>query len=566
MKKIIISIISVLLLLVIVLTFQFCQKKVNPTSNPNVENGSELPPTVTPLPQTSTPSANPTVTVVPTEQNSLYPAFQNINGEKLYGYIDETGDFVIQPSFDHADDFEEGAAVVIDNLIYKVIDTKGTAVFESDNTIRSFHNGLAAFATTVDNQGLYGYIDPNGQVIIEPQFLMADDFGENGQAFVSTAENEYAVIDKTGKIIKSFPLETPGNYICDFKDGYLIYNNIDNGKFGVLSINGDKIFEPIYNQITYLGKGLFAFKDPKLELYEVSDAPAAIFNQKGEQLTDYTLYDISIFHGDYASATDNTSTYFIGVDGKEVTTLPRFEGRGTLILKNDIIKAELDQDLLYSKKDKTILWKNNNLTVLTPSITVKEVKFKPTRTVCVYYPLVEGLEDKKIQDIVNTQLKSIFTDSRNELTAEDKLSVEDSFQAILINQLLVISKSGYDYPSGAAHGMPIMDYHFIDITTGEFYELSDLFKADSNYKEKLNELIRVDMEEKSKSGDSMFFPETFEGISDKQYFHVTKDVLTIYFYPYDIAAYAAGFPEFVIPFEELGDYLNTEGAFWKSFH
>jgi hypothetical protein len=40
----------------------------------------------------------------------------------------------------------------------------------------------------------------------------------------------------------------------------------------------------------------------------------------------------------------------------------------------------------------------------------------------------------------------------------------------------------------------------------------------------------------------------------------------IYFYPYEIAAYAAGFPEFEIPFEDLTDYIDTEGAFWKSFH
>jgi hypothetical protein len=563
MKKIIIPIISVLLLLVVILTFNFCQKKVNPTTNPNAENSSELTPTVTPLP---TPSAAPALTVSPTGQNGLYPAFQSINGEKLYGYIDATGTFVIQPSYDSASDFNDGAAVVMEDSTYKVIDTKGVVVFESDNPIHSYHNGAAVFATTVDNQKLYGYVDPSGQVIIEPQYLMADDFGEDGQAYVSTATSEYAIIDKTGSVIESFHLETQGDYINDLNDGFLLYNNIDNGKFGVISVNGENIFEPIYNQITYLGNGLFALKDPKLELYEVYDAPAAIFNQKGEQLTDYILYDISTFNGDYFSATDSTSTYFIGLDGKEVTTLPRFEGRGTLTLKDDIIKAELDRDLVYSKMDGTVLWKNANITVLTSGITVNEIKFKPLRTVSVYYPQVEGFADTKIQETVNTRLKSIFTDDRARLTEEDMLSVEDSFQAVLINNLLIISKSGYDYPSGAAHGMPIMDYYFIDITTGEFYELKDLFKAGSDYKSKLNEIIKADMEEETKSGESMYFPETFEGISDTQYFHVTEDTLTIYFYPYDIAAYAAGFPEFAIPFEELVDYIDKDSAFWRSFH
>jgi hypothetical protein len=64
----------------------------------------------------------------------------------------------------------------------------------------------------------------------------------------------------------------------------------------------------------------------------------------------------------------------------------------------------------------------------------------------------------------------------------------------------------------------------------------------------------------------MYFPENFHGIAIDQYFKLEKDAISIYFYPYDIAAYAAGFPEFLIPFDDISEYINKTGAFWNAFN
>ncbi len=34
----------------------------------------------------------------------------------------------------------------------------------------------------------------------------------------------------------------------------------------------------------------------------------------------------------------------------------------------------------------------------------------------------------------------------------------------------------------------------------------------------------------------------------------------------EIAAFAAGFPTFTLPFDDLTDIINTNSEFWKSFH
>jgi hypothetical protein len=63
----------------------------------------------------------------------------------------------------------------------------------------------------------------------------------------------------------------------------------------------------------------------------------------------------------------------------------------------------------------------------------------------------------------------------------------------------------------------------------------------------------------------MIFDGSFTGIRADQGFTVTKDGLEIYFDPYEIAPYAAGFPAFDIPYSELSDILDTQGAFFQSF-
>ena len=68
------------------------------------------------------------------------------------------------------------------------------------------------------------------------------------------------------------------------------------------------------------------------------------------------------------------------------------------------------------------------------------------------------------------------------------------------------------------------------------------------------------------SGESFLDPESFKGIKEEQDFYLTQGSLVIYFTPYEIAAYAAGFPEFEISWAEIDDLINKEGDFWKAFN
>ncbi|MDF2486042.1 MAG: repeat-containing protein, partial [Herbinix sp.] len=468
MKKPMIAISALIAILVITLSvyFIFLKDKSEQVDNP----GSTLTPTQAP---TLTPSV--TVTPVPEQaanEITLFPASKQVDGTVKYGYIDRTGAFVLEPTYDDASDFNEGVAIVRTGENQKVIDTTGAVIFENNDTIMSFSNGMAAYLNIKEDTFLYGYIDLKGQVIIEPSYTFANSFNEDGQAYVALPGGKsYQLIDKTGKVLESYEVDLGSSYAYSFEDGYLLYNDSDTLRYGAMKVDGTQVLEANYSDISYLGHDLFAVKSPDIEPYEAMFDSAAIMNAQGEQLTDYTLYDVQHFHGDYSSASNDTYVFFLDTNGQEVTSLPSYDGSGKLTLVDDIVKAELEGDLAYYHLNNTVLWQEDTTTYLENGITVKELKFKPLRSVMVRYPRVEGFADPTVQKTINEQLETLFTESRANITSEDGLSVDDSYRAYQTKSLLTIAMSGYDYYEGAAHGMPLREYYFIDITTGEFYDL-----------------------------------------------------------------------------------------------
>ncbi|MBB2184399.1 WG repeat-containing protein [Lachnospiraceae bacterium MD1] len=559
---------SLIFLLVLLSLFLMgCSKKTDVTTS-NIDRESSISPTALPVVSViPTPTAEPTpeVTPKPVDGEELYTIFEDIDGMRKYGYINSFGDIVIPPVYYRASDFHDGIAIVYgEDYNCFAIDTYNNKIFQDCFDMRDFHQGLAAFSTHVNEDLRYGYINTSGEVVIEPQFLNATDFNENLTAYVSTGESTYAMIDTEGNILEQYEIDEKYKY-PRLVDGYLIYEN-DDTHFGVISLSEGPILPDIYTEVIYLGNDLFGVKDPSLEYYETMSAPVAIMNNKGEQLTDYKLYDISSFYGDYASATDSTYTYFIDKNGEEVTSLPKFEGRGTLTLLGDVIKAEIDNDLIYQKTDGTLLWKNSTTRTLSNGITIKNMKYKSNKYALVYYPQFENMKDATVQQKINDELKRLFVDVRADYKEDDMVSIDDHNTVSFISDLLIVERTGYDYYFGAAHGMPVLDYYFIDSNTGEFYDLSDLFLPDSEYRKRLTELINTQIADQSNSEDSMYLVDGIETLSEQQCFKITEDSIIIYFYPYEIAAYAAGFPEFPIPFEEIDDLIDKDGAFWKCFH
>lgn len=571
--------------------------------------------------------------------SEIYPAKKSSSGESKWGYIDRSGKFVIQPTFSQAFRFQKNrlAVVMIDDkagiidrtgkfivspaynyigeysdalaIAYDgdgsvVLDEDGNVLSEKYAFIGSYINNRAVYNIDLGNgQWVSGYLDEKGKPVIKADYYeQAMDF-EGDRAVVKLASGNYALIDPSGNVVKTFD----HRYVGTVSEGMMTYQPIDSEMYGYLDISGnvvispsfvyaesfegsnavvevsedyadrklgliDKkgrfIIEPQYNELRQLGEGMAAVGVPIDPENIFGGSRYALSGVDGKLLTDVTYYSIDPFHNGIASAQDTTGTFFIDTSGNIVKDLPSEQGVGSLENLDGLIYADIDQRPYYMDQQGTIVYKPSTETTLDNGIVVSEGKYNPNRDYIVYYPILSNLESLQIEQTINEKLREMWTHSTTmSIKQTDMLAshFEGSFSVGLHRRnLLQLNESGYDYPIGAAHGMPLQEYIHMDTKTGTFYELKDLFKAGSDYTSILSAIVQKQIEEQSE--EMLIWIDSYNGIRPDQPFYLTEDSLNLYFYPYEIASYATGFPTFTIPFEEIEELIDKSGDFWLSFN
>jgi hypothetical protein len=151
----------------------------------------------------------------------------------------------------------------------------------------------------------------------------------------------------------------------------------------------------------------------------------------------------------------------------------------------------------------------------------------------------------------------------NTTNPEDIQTFSTDYMITRQKDLLVIDQTGFGYTIGAAHGWHLRRTFHIDSVKAEVYGLKDLFKPESDIFGILSKTVSEMMK---KNRDEMGYLKDHADVTPETCFAVGEKGLTLYFGEYEIAPYAAGLPEFFIPFSDLSGYINYEGDFWKSFN
>ena len=149
-----------------------------------------------------------------------------------YGFINTSGDFVIDPRFDFASAFSENLAAVRDDGLWGYVSTDGEVVIDLRfSDARSFSENLAAVET---HEG-WVYINKGGEEVINPDFQVTDA-GEfsNGLAPVQTTEG-WGYINKNGSPEITPKYESAGVFSQGrawvMEDGYI----------GFIDVNGEVV-------------------------------------------------------------------------------------------------------------------------------------------------------------------------------------------------------------------------------------------------------------------------------------------------------------------------------------
>lgn len=159
---------------------------------------------------------------------------ENIDGTVAYkwGFIDRTGALAIP--YEYTNFLHDYNSTVLDNEnlipVQKEFDINGETEYrwgfinEKNETVIEFlydivtpfsKEGLAA----AEKDGLCGYINREGKVVIPFKFLTAGTSGKNGKAIVTDENNKEGIVDKNGEIVNF--LENQRDYTVFIGDFFM---------------------------------------------------------------------------------------------------------------------------------------------------------------------------------------------------------------------------------------------------------------------------------------------------------------------------------------------------------
>ncbi|MFR5265622.1 DUF3298 and DUF4163 domain-containing protein [Clostridium sp.] len=178
--------------------------------------------------------------------------------------------------------------------------------------------------------------------------------------------------------------------------------------------------------------------------------------------------------------------------------------------------------------------------------------------------------DKKIGDELSNSILNRFENTVADVTQLAQLDKNDSestsFKPYEVNSTYDVAYNKNDILSfyvityqttGGAHGLSTLDSYNLNSKTGEKLTLSNIFKPGFDYKKLINDSVN----KKIASNPNFYFQDEekkFKGISDNHEFYINDKGIVIIFQLYEIAPYASGIQEVVIPKESIQNNMSVK--------
>lgn len=170
-----------------------------------------------------------------------------VRKDGLFGYIDKSGNFAIQPKFKKAKSFSDGLALAEENGKWGYIDKKGNwAIQPTFAGAADFNSGYAV--VKADKKGAESYINKKGETVKGATSDKIFDFVD-GIAMIKTG-------DKVGFMNAQMKVVVEPKYqiIKEFVGNYARVKN--NDRWGIIDKTGKVIIDPTYDDIGDYSKGV----------------------------------------------------------------------------------------------------------------------------------------------------------------------------------------------------------------------------------------------------------------------------------------------------------------------
>lgn len=253
----------------------------------------------------------------------------------------------------------------------------------------------------------------------------------------------------------------------------------------------------------------------------------------------------------------SSSDAYVNVNGINTRSMDAKQIAGKLYIPMSLLKDYLGIDAQWNAGQKTVTLSKSQLNPITiasqtlPASSNAKVSYK------IKYPQISGSKlNPEAQQAINHVLKKHaegILAAGKKMMAEGEATTERPYEfgndfAIAYNKDGILSVIMQDYSyTGGAHGMTARKGYTFSLADGKLLQLSDVLKANPNYKKFLN----ADLKKKVDAIQAGEGFGKFKELAADQNFYVTSSGVTIVFDLYDYAPYAYGIPEFTYSFGQL---------------
>lgn len=514
------------------------------------------------------------------------------DGNGKLGLIDRTGRFVVSPEAD-AITYSGGVFIAYNyDGVNRAYDERGVLLFERSDYIFGFSDGLSP----VYGENTRGYMDRNGNMVLVLPHAVLEDF-QDGVATVSMEYGDTSIlIDKQGNDLTdnlssglrmiednglfgytdkdgNTVIEPRFNYARPFRDGLAIvgiYHDYHT-TYGIIDTQGNYVLEPEYLFIRRMRNGSFivgerleegAFVPPMYADY----CKKAVFSRDLKWHSEWIMLGADSLDENYVCVTDGSRIFYLDADLNRAADLPEFEGRGLMLADGSLLRGTINGHPTVADRAGNILVKDEGLALMEGGVRARTVTEYYNDWSTVAYPVLEEMKDAGIQERMNRMIAEeargyvdCFEPDPGDPYHFPVINVSGS--ALVKKDLLHLQLGIDEYWLGAAHPAYYWSNVYVNITNGAAYTLDDLFKSPEEARTRLSEKVTEAMRE----NPGPYYEDSVRP-DQIQFFCLEDDGITIYFAEYEIAPHAYGLPKFYIPFSEIMDLIDTRGDFWKAFN
>lgn len=533
----------------------------------------------------------------------------------LWGAIDTAGEFIVQPEYADIEMFADGAnrfvaafnSVVSSQLVNSSLyDINGQKLFGLSGRLRAPSSGLMAFSRIKGGVTTWGFINPHGEIIIEPIYtevgqaagnfaVVKDDAGQTMllNIYAKTAVPFAAAQDMNavGSRLVLVQDDTTGLYGYMDVDGNLQINYAFSraeafrggaalaagapqgaagdaaGLYGLLTPEGVWALEPAYSGGKYLDNGVYALK--------LADEPGYhIVNALGEMIVDGTVWRYDEWRNGYMACYTAGSTQFVDTNaelkaGLTLDLLPGAYWQGRLYAVQDV------NGISWFAKDGTTVYTQGRDLELTDGMRLVTELEKTSPAYVTYYPQVTCDGNMPTQwRRLNTALKAVAVDDYFDefmdgeeinFTVWGGFKLQPQGNVITVCQQLQLDDS---WQAGGSDVENIVHTVCFDQNTGRQYRLGDLFADSVNWRTELLQPLKISYElQCARSGGTAegeaVQVEVLELLSKRLARNVDfacgADGVTLYFALSDGSTVAIK-----LLYADVDEWLDKDGAMWQS--